>query len=159
MKTLDKLRGRIAATQAEIDGIDTTELSRGEMQTRAAAYAAELELDGIRILGRRLQEAARTGALGALLVPVGSDAGPVLAALLGADALVARLAPALAAVPDCASRADRSARVAQLRADLLALEIEEEAAVCAAESRGEPVQRRPAADPAAVLWMPEPTAP
>jgi hypothetical protein len=158
-KTLERLRGRIAATQAEIDGTDTTEMSQAEMRTRLAAYAGGLEQDGLRIIGRRLQESARTGALAALLVNVGADPGPVFAALLGADALVARLAPALAAVPDCPPRADRIARVTQLRAELLALEIEEEQTICAAESRGEPVQRRADADPAAVLWMPEPTAP
>lgn len=72
------------------------------------------------------------------------------AAIAGAGALIERR---LKETPAGLPAAERAARVAELESKILRLEREEEAAIRDAEVAGVVIERRPDADPAAVLGL------
>ncbi len=81
------------------------------------------------------------------------DLGPVLAFVLGADALVAALAPHLERFEDGPPAADRAAQIAEIDRQLLELERAEEQLIEASEAAGMPIARRGDADVRAVLGV------
>lgn len=79
------------------------------------------------------------------------DLAPMLAAVLGADALLTALAPHLAALPEGIGATEKAQQLAELDAELLRLAHAEQDVIDAAEAVGEPVAYRADADPAIVL--------
>lgn len=79
--------------------------------------------------------------------------GPLLAVLIGPDAMLQALSRFVAAVPEGVPAAERAARLDASRADLFAAELAEEHVVVGIEAAGQRVRRRADADPAAVLAL------
>ena len=153
MSSVTTVRATISTLTAEIADHESVGRNQDEARAAVAAHFAELAADGRRILGQRVSEVAHGGPAVRLLDMTGRLAEPVLAALLGPD-LMGAFEPHLAALPPSLDRAARRARVTELRAELFQAEVDEEALIVEAKTRGEYIARRPDADCAAVLYMP-----
>lgn len=153
MKPTDiyRLRARIAALQAEHEALALTGPNAAERADLVASYCQRAGASA----HAGLAFAIATGDLGpALMLRANqagvADAGPLFAAILGADALAAALCKYITPDdgPDAATRA---ARMVAIDAELDRLEREEEAAVVRSELAGTPIARRADARPEIVL--------
>jgi len=90
-------------------------------------------------------------AIGGSARTIRTDLGPVLAALLGEDALRAAFLRDLERAPDGLDSAAKADRLKEIEAELLTLEMREEALIVDAEAQGLAVFRRPDARPEIVL--------
>lgn len=136
-----------AQLQAEHRGQDE---ARAEVATFTRGAAAEAH--------QRLGYAVSSGdfslAFGLRARPDGViDAGPLLAALLGADQLAAALEPHVLALPPSVDHPARLASIAAIAEELDALEEAEEVEVCRLEAQGLNPGRRADASPAVVLKL------
>ena len=154
-KQIDALRARIAAHSAEIQSLEAYTRSPAEIERAARARVQDIEGRGLRALQGALGAMAEGASFAGLNPRDPADLAPLLVALVGADAVSARLAALIAGMPPGLDTAPRNARIAELRAERFQLELAEEAAIVAAEARGEWIARRPDADPAAVLYRVE----
>lgn len=163
----DRLRAEIAGKLSELAaanecgwpperGIDAV---RNQVSELAESYRRKVgNLASACLTARTENEVTLASAVGFYPGAVGEFALGMLAAHLG-DKLLAdlqaeieRMAPDLPAPMD---DAERTARIAQLRRELRALEREEEALIAAEEMRGNAIERRVDADPVAVLGIPD----
>lgn len=165
MKKQDQIRARIATLKAErarIVGLPPARERAADVLERQLLVLAADGRERLQVQLRKL--AAGTEPAAALFrARVGSEyglehasLGPLLCALLTPAVVMDALAPLLESMPAGISDDDRKARLAAIDAELWAAEIEEERLIVEAEARGEVVQRRGDANPAAVLYMPDP---
>jgi hypothetical protein len=154
------LRERIASLQREARHLRQQTRSPAEVAAQISAQVDAWSEQGTKEIRRSLLCMALGQNVPALRAEVeegaatfGAEAtlGPVLAMLLGADALKERLVVQLDAVPACPDTADRLARLEAIGEELDSLEQEEESAVCEAELSGEIILRRGDARPDIVL--------
>lgn len=152
------IRGQIAALQMERNTLEHQPRSREEMRAIVTRYldgareqaATKLQQHLKEVAGgehlRPLRAAVMPGAYGV------SDAEvvPILALAMG-DALTEAVCAHLDAVPEGVDRATRTARTAEINAELDTLEAEEERLICEAEDRGETILRRADARPEIIL--------
>lgn len=166
MAKIDNLRKRIAALRAEREQVLRTPRSLGDVHGTIERQLSALAEEGREALAWRLRRVAAGTEPVAVLFgapvrdqrdgPAQAQVGPLLAALFGPAALMQALQPHLEALPaEGITDSDRRDLLARIDADLWAAELAEEAAVCEAEARGEQVQRRADANPAAVLYLPD----
>lgn len=163
MKQLDRIRARIFALKDSHAGITALPPSRDGAAVVLERQLVALAADGQARLKVHMRKLAAGSEPAASLfqAPIASVYGrdhamlaPLLAALLTPAALMNALGPLLASLPEGLGDADRKAQLAAIDAELWALELEEERLIVEAEARGEAVQRRADANPAAVLWLP-----
>ena len=154
---INTLRKRIAQLQAERRDIQALGRSRAEIRASIEAYAR-----GAAAAGRyRLDQAVVEDDIASLFTlrdpapGVAPNVAHLFAALLGPDALAAALSAGVDDVADDTMLPDaRRARLAEIAAELDALEADEERLIEAAEARGEPIARRPDCRPEIVLALP-----
>lgn len=155
------IRARIWLLREERDTVWNQARSRSEVH----AYIRDKVADwGTRFekrarLNLRLLAAGHVGVdlLGANAYGSDVGLGEALVALRGAEAVEAALARHLdAEVPPGLDKAERSARLFQIEADLEALEIEEEKLIEASEQTDRPIARRRDAKPHLVLGERDP---
>jgi hypothetical protein len=139
--SIDTLRKKIAALQAEKAELSTQRRSRQEVTILLEAMIAQSFAAGEAQLQRELGKAA----LGEPFTPVLLTV-PTLVALLGIDTVKAAFCAPLASVPVGLPSAERIARLEAINADLDQLETQEES-IC--ESEG--IERRPTARPEIIL--------
>jgi hypothetical protein len=156
LNDLQALRKRIAPLVSERDDLTDGPAPQSEVRGELRRHLAHLERQGHERLGAAVGAAVGGDMAGMFttapaLRGIGSDMGPLLAAVLGGDALMAALEPHLAKLPDGPDTASRAARLAKVKAELFRLECEEEDVITALEANGQTVERRGDADPAAVL--------
>ena len=160
IEALEKSRAEVASLKARIAPLDDAPCSHEESRAAILAQCTLWANEGHRLLSYRVRSVGRGDALGPLFqihaqhgAPV--DIGPYLAAILGAGPLAARLSDYLTGTPDGPSAAERVKQRTALVAKLFKAECAEEQAIVALEARGVRVPRRPDADPAAVLALPD----
>lgn len=164
---VSRLRLDIDRCREEIEWLDSAPIPPDELKARVAEQCQTFagRFDGSRHLaalaypngGRQELQSMLTGSArvhvgGQAVVSVDTELGPLLAWLMG-DAMVARLHAAIdgADYRPGPPMAERPARIAALKDEMLKLEQREEAIICQAEELGISIPRRPDADPVAVL--------
>lgn len=166
MAKIDTFRKRIAALKAEREQAERAPRALADVHGTIERQLSALADEGREALAWRLRRVAAGTESAAVLFgapvreqrdgPSTAQAGPLLAALFGPAALMQALQPHLAALPaEGLTDADRRDILRRIDADLWAAELAEEAAIGEAEARGEAVQRRADANPAAVLYLPD----
>ena len=161
LKQLEQARANVAALKTDRRALaDMPALSRDELRQRLGMDLAQAQASAAHAVGVRLAQLAAGERGGDPLLSMGAggrvlDLAPLLAFAIGPEELLQRIEPLLAAVPEGMPSAERSRRLAELDAQILAAEITEERVVEALEAAGVPVQRRADADPRAVLALPE----
>lgn len=151
-KTIHALRAQIAELKSELHALDGQPVSRTGVEVEIAEQVDRWHAQGQDLHRGRLLRAAAGRPVDLLRVQVGAmsvDLGPVLALLLGKDALRDALQAGVDTVPKGLPPAARAERMAALRAELFDLEVTEEREVLAAVDS--PIARRHDADPAALL--------
>lgn len=157
-QTLAQIRTRIPVLQAAIAAERAAPMSRAEacaeIERRVAAHATA----GEGRLRYHVKSVCHGGDLADALrvrtTPDGRiDLFPLLASVMGADALTATLCSYLPASDDGLTLADRAVRIREIEAELLQAEIDEEAAIEAIEATGASVDRRADAASRAVLGV------
>ncbi len=155
------LRKQIATLQAERNDLTASKRSRAEVATMLDATVSSWALTGHATLAREVNRAA-AGLPVELLslhgtVPIAAtpgaasvrlQAGPLLVALMGTDAIKSALAASLSAVPEGVPTAARLARIREIAMELDKLEAEEESLIEVADGA---IERRADARPEIVL--------
>lgn len=149
---LAAFRASIATLQAERQGLQASTRDQNDARAENAAFAAA----ALASFTQRMEYAVAAGDLSNVFAlwprPDGKvDLGPLLATIVGPDALAAALNRHIDALPSDSTRADRAARLAEIEAELDDLEDAEEVAVCRLEAQGLQVDRRASARPEIVL--------
>jgi hypothetical protein len=155
------LRERIAKLQAERIRLTASKRSRAEVATMLDATVSSWALTGHAVLAREVNRAAAglpvelLSLRGVVPVPaapgaasISLSAGPLLVALMGADAVKSALAATLSTVPEGMPTTARLARIAEIASELNKLEAEEEALIDAADGA---IERRADARPEIIL--------
>jgi outer membrane murein-binding lipoprotein Lpp len=158
-KKIEALRGQISTLQAERDALQNQTWSRSEVAYKVRRMVDEwqdksAEQNRLYLLwmahgdhGHKLLTADTVGTEHAAML------GPAMVTMLGAEQVAARLLAGIDSVLEGLDTAERLSRIAAIAADLDRLETEEEALVCAAETQGAEVLRRPDARPEIVLAL------
>lgn len=149
---LAALRTSIATLQAERQGLQASTRDQNDARAENAAFAAA----ALASFTQRMEYAVTIGDLANVFTlrarPDGwVDLGPLLATIVGPDALAAALNRHIDVLPSGSIRADRAARLAEIEAELDELEDAEEIEVCWFEAHGVQVDRRAGARPEIVL--------
>ena len=150
--SLAEIRAARLTALAEISQLSVAQRGQDEARAEVASYLqhAAAELDG-----RLRYSVAAVGLSDAFVIrprPDGLiDAGPLLAALMGPDALAAALERYVAELPPSVHHAASAHRLAELRTELADLEESEEVEVLRLEALDQSPGRRGDADPAVVL--------
>ncbi len=144
-QSIDTLRKRIAALQAEKAELSTQKRSRQEVTILLESMIAQSFATGTATLERELGKAAIGEPFTPVLLTV-----PTLVALLGTDTIKAAFCAPLASVPLGIPSAERIARLEVIGSELDDLEIREES-IC--ESEG--IERRENARPEIILCSQE----
>ncbi len=158
---VDRIRTKIAASKAYRAELVAMPHSRDEIKAQIRAQLERMaagSTDRARIAVRRI--GAGVGdvrELFAAVVPANGAAniGAVLAGVFGLEVLAGALDGHVEALPEGIPAAERAARLAEIDATLFEFELDEERLIVEAEARGEHIERRADANPAAVLWMPD----
>jgi len=152
---LAELRQRIAAHQQERTTLTNQKRSRGEVQACMQRAAEGWREAGERTLRQQAREIAGGEAPQMLAEFVGINdrvsIGSALALVLGADAVATALQKYTEHIPEGLDKPAREARLAEIGAELDALEAEEERLIEEAEAAGEYIERRPDARPEIIL--------
>jgi len=158
---IQNIRARIWLLREDRDTVWNQARSRSEVHAyirdKVADWGAKFEQRAR--LNLRLLAAGHVGVdlLGANAYGSDVGLGEALVALRGAEAVEAALTRHLdAEVPPGLDRAERSARLFQIEAEIEALEVEEEALIEASEQTDRPVARRRDAKPHVVLGERDP---
>jgi len=155
LAALERLREKIAGLQTQRATLARDTLSRTEVQAELAAYVERCALEGRGILGFLIKDAATGSPFRGLLDLKshgrGTDAAALLCALLPEPITSALCDIAAEVIPIGTPPGDRARQLAELDAQILALEIDEESMIEALEAAFVSVDRRPDADPRAVL--------
>jgi hypothetical protein len=151
---LEALRDEIAEKRAEIDAVRDAPLTRDEAISRLDQDLVARAAQYRPIIADLVAPDGACGS-GALLWPRSHQDGEAWVRWLLTDLirprLIAEIDKALAEKPTGLPLKDRPAAIQRLDADLLGLELREEAIIRAAEEHGFNIPRRPDADPRAVL--------
>lgn len=142
--SIDSLRKRIAALQAERDTLLTQTRSRAEVAILLESLVAQSFAAGNATVARELQKAS----MGAPFTPLVNSV-PVLVALMGHDAVKSALRGPLEAIPLGMPTAERLSRLEVIESELFDLETREES-ICDSEG----IERRPNARPEIILCCP-----
>lgn len=158
---IDALRKQIAALQAEHLELSSQKFSRPEVSATLDSMIANWSKAGLQSMVRDLTRAANGEPVAPLtlraaapvaaapgVAQVNLNLGPLLVAMLGAEAVKAALAGALGTLPEGMPRAARLDRLSAIAAELDRLEADEEALIDAA---GGAIERRPDARPEIIL--------
>jgi hypothetical protein len=158
---IDNLRQQISALQAERVELSSQTRSRDEVATMVGTMISNWQAAGLQSIGRDLMRAASGEPVEALTLrsaaPVAAapgvaqislNLGPMLVAMLGADAVKAAFAGVLGTLPQGIDRAKRLERLECIGVELDALEQEVELLIVAAAGT---VDRRPDARPEIIL--------
>jgi hypothetical protein len=146
---IETIRGKIDATKARrreiefapLPRVESVSLIRETIAKSAAEWRADFSLSAV-----RAYPPAPLGALRLDDVPLAAVAPDALE-----KTLVAALDAAPRDYPDGLPARERPAALAAIDAEILALEIDEEQVICDAEQIGQVIDRRPDADPRAIL--------
>lgn len=149
------IRPEITNTVASIAAVERVDANAAEARANAAAYVARSVASGQELTRTASRLAAKGDIAEAFRLPTRFDRvdlGPILALALGQKAFEKIISASIEEfAPDGPDAAARAAKIAELKQQLHALEVEEENLVTASESTRYPVLRRPDADPAVVL--------
>lgn len=153
-----EVRVPLAAKKAERAALDLAPCSHAESRAVLSAWCEAQAAAGDEQVSYRVAGVAYGGALMDLLrvrpSPGGMvDLAPVLASVLGAEALTAALWRHLAGSENGPTADERAQRTANLDAEIFELELQDETLVLASETAGRPIPRRPDADPRAVIGL------
>lgn len=159
--SIETLRKRIAALQAERAELESQTRSRAEVVTTLEGLIAQWSAMGAATIARELERLAlgqpaepltmrKAVPVGAApgVAPVSVNFGPLMVALLGADAVKSALMGFVQAIPEGVPTAQRLARLAEIGEELDRLESEEESMVVAS---GGTIERRANARPEIIL--------
>jgi hypothetical protein len=148
---LDRVRHRIADLKAKREAVANAAVTRAEAEAAARTYV-RTAAERFRPTVGSFVERARP--VSNVRDELGHDPEAVLAALAGdrlEAILLQRVAEAYEQHGPGLTAAERAAELARIDADLFDLECQEEALCRAAEAAGQEIDRRPDADPRAVL--------
>lgn len=159
LQTLADTRAQIAELQRERASVADAALSEAETKNAILAQAEQLAAAGEERIAHHVRRVAHGGTFtDGFVLQTGRtglvDVGPLLASLIGPARFAEALGHHLEGVAFGLPRAERASRVAELDAQLLALEIAEERVIERIEAAGASVARRGDANPAAVLSVP-----
>ena len=151
---LAAMRGRITKLKTELQALRATARDQAQARAQISALVADLGAP----ITQRLRYAVQSGEMSEVFVvrprPDGVvDVGPLLAALLGPDVLAAALLRYADELPPAADNAKRAARLADITAELDALEEAEEIDVERLGAQGIQADRRADARPEIVLKL------
>ena len=162
--TIVLIRQKIAELKQERIDVEAIKLSRHEVKALIDTWLADTEAAGTQALlvacqqaqaGRPLTPATVQGNAAVYqspgAAPFSIDLGPLLLSVLGKGTIKKAIQPLLDYLPEGLDAPARAQRLAEIDAELLKLEIEEEAAIVGAEEAGETILRRPDARPDIVL--------
>lgn len=155
---ITQVRQRIAVCKVERVAVCAGPRSHAESRAIITEWCEAQALQGEVPIAHLVAGVAFGGGLDGLLKirsrPGGEiDLGPVLAQMLGAEEMSARLCRHLDLSEDGLSAADCRLRLAELDAEIWALEVRDEAMVLDSEAAGAPIARRGDADPRAVVGI------
>lgn len=159
LRNIPALRQRIADITTQRQTITDAPRSHAETRARIEAWCTAQSAAADARIAQHVISAAYGSPIDEVLTVRAApgagmvDLAPVLASILGADVLASVLCRHLAQVEDGPTAADRAATLADIDAQLLAAEIEEEKLIEASEAAGAPIGRRPDASPAVVLGV------
>lgn len=154
---ITNLRRKIADLQAERRDVESRGRSRAEVRASIESFARGAAAAGRDRVDRAIIDDDLTAAFTLRDPAPGQypNIAPLLAALMGADALAAALCVGLdALIPEGMPPEARRVRLAEIAAELDKLETAEERLIEASEARGEPIARRPDCRPEIVLALP-----
>jgi hypothetical protein len=156
---LDAIRTKIAASKAQRAELLAMPRSREDIRAQLLDQLKRMapSSDLARVAVRRV---ANGGDIRELFqAPVSAQGtahiGVVLIGWFGVEVMAGALDVHVDALPEGVTKADRAARLAEIDSTLWELEVHEERLIVEAEGRGEYIERRSDANPAAVLWMPD----
>jgi len=152
------LQAELAITEAAGRPVNDTLPRVGELLDHLSQpYTAGIAMAAKEIIAARVQDVSLRQALNLTFNEAGFAVGAVAQLLknhIMAD-LEAEIARIAEAMPQPLSDAEQSRKLSALRASIRALEREEEGLIEAEEAAGNHVDRRPDADPVAVLNIPD----
>jgi hypothetical protein len=156
---IEKDRAAILAKLAEREAIVDAPESRETIRAKLAAWVRTVEDAGARRLAWRIGQGSFRDLLTTNPPPPanpvsgtgGADIGPLIVAMFGGDSIIASLNRFVDRLPEGLTDEQRAERLAEIDAQLHALEVSEERAVRALIAAGTPVVRRMDADCAIVL--------
>lgn len=150
--SIETLRARIAALIAERHDLRNAAPTAAERHANVRAWCRAQAASAQGGIDYRVGVGDFSDLL-AVRVTAGSrvELAPMLAAVLGADALADSLCRNLVETSDGPSPAEREARIVEIGRELDELETQEEAQIEASEATGRPIARRGDARPEIVL--------
>lgn len=141
--SIAQLRARIAELQAERATLRASGDSHAEVCAGIDEFCQNAAARGDQSLGYAVMSGTLAEGLTVKPGPGGViDLAPVLASLMGADAMAAALQRHVRLMADGPNAADRAARLAEISAELDRLERDEETQIEASEATGAPIARR-----------------
>ena len=162
---IDGLRETIKALQAERSTLLAQPRSRVEIVAAVDDWVTHSQQQGDAAMHREVAKLAAgqpaellrvkglsVGSAGAAVATI--DLGPMLVALLGADAVRAAFLARMETLPEGMDTTARRLRLAEIDAELDTLEAEEEREIETSESTSWPIARRADARPEIVLALP-----